>query len=214
MLLMPSSWVWKFPCSYPLIYLISGHLWRKDWAPTFLVCVINILPVIKSFPPWSKFLHGQRGPAVETEMYGNLKGQVGEGRQFLLTFYHQRTDSVRCAFRVLCEYRLYTEWNEDNVGSSKKKYIFWHFGNLYHAPRYETLLRPLLISLHRTMGLKLPLFISWSWKFIKRLKEINEVQVQYLPCRISHLQLHYLIMNNSFKDKGWHMMYRLKDLTS
>lgn len=215
---MPSSWVWKFPHSYPLIYFISGHLWRKDWAPAFLLCVINTLLAIKNFQPWSKFLYGQRGPVGETLMYSNLKGRVGKGRQFLLTFYPQRAGSVCCVFRVLCECGLYIDWNElkDNIGSTKKKKksIFWHFSHLYHAPRYEAILRTLLFFLHRTMGLKLPLFISWSWKFIKHLKEINEVQVQYLPCRISHLQSHYLIMNSSFQDKGWQVMYRLKDLTS
>lgn len=67
-----------------------------------------------------------------------------------------------CGFEVLCEYGLYTDWNgfKYNVGSSKKKCIFWHFGNLCHVLRYETILKPLLISLHRTMGLKLPLIIS------------------------------------------------------
>lgn len=120
---MPSSWVWKFPHSYPLIHFISGHLWGKDWAPTFLLCVINIPLAIKNFQPWSKFLYGQRRPVGETLMYSNLKGRVGKGRQFLLTFYPQRAGSVCRVFRVLCECGLYTDWNElkDNIGSSNKK---------------------------------------------------------------------------------------------
>lgn len=39
-------------------------------------------------------------------------------------------------------------------------------------------------------------------------------QVQYMPCRISHLQSCHLIMKCSFEDKRQQMMHRLGDRTS
>lgn len=39
-------------------------------------------------------------------------------------------------------------------------------------------------------------------------------QVQYVPCRISHLQSYHLIMKCSFEDKGQQMMHRLGGRTS
>lgn len=104
-------------------------------------------------------------------MHSNLKGRVG----MLAIFPIESMFCVLWIWDSLLEW-LNADWNEceDNAEYSKKERVFWLSSILYHITRYKTILKPLLISLHRTMGLKLPVFISWNGKFIKHLKEINE----------------------------------------